>query len=70
MDRFVTPEPVLKKLITKSSIDIVKDIRKPTKIPGIIWGNITFSQCIEGGVALNPEQPLPNRQAFARLWKY
>ena len=42
IERLVTPGPVVKKLITKSSIDIVKAISRPDIIPGFICGNIIF----------------------------
>lgn len=42
MDKLLTPIPVVKKLITKSSIDKVNDISSPEIIPGFITGKITF----------------------------
>lgn len=42
MLRFETPLPVLKKLMTKSSMDRVKAIKPPVTIPGMISGIITF----------------------------
>jgi hypothetical protein len=42
IDRFSTPEPAVKKLTTKSSIEIVKASNAPVKIPGIISGTTTF----------------------------
>ena len=42
IDRLDTPDPVLKKLMTKSSIDSVNANIAPVVIPGIISGMITF----------------------------
>ena len=42
MDKLVTPEPVLKKLMTKSSTDRVKAISAPVITPGMISGMITL----------------------------
>ena len=44
IERVDTPDPVVKKLMTKSSIDSVKAKRKPVMIPGIISGMITFQK--------------------------
>lgn len=41
MDRLVTPEPVVKKLMMKSSKDKVKARIKPVSTPGMISGRIT-----------------------------
>ena len=50
MDRLLTPEPVVKKLTTKSSMDMVSAITKPENTPGMISGRITLKKpCI--GVA-------------------
>ena len=42
IDKLLTPFPVVKYEITKSSIDIVNDIKAPVKIPLVICGIITF----------------------------
>jgi hypothetical protein len=42
IDRFVTPLPVVKKLITKSSRDRVRASKNPVITPGIISGIITL----------------------------
>jgi len=41
-------EPVVKKLMTKSSMDKVKASKKPVTIPGIISGKITFHSAWAG----------------------
>ena len=48
IDRFATPEPVVKKLMTKSSMDRVNASSKPVMIPGMISGRITFLNAYHG----------------------
>ena len=48
MDRLETPPPVVKKLMTKSSMDKVKAIKNPEMMPGMISVMITFLKAYQG----------------------
>ena len=48
IDRVDTPDPVVKKLITKSSIDKVKANNSPVTTPGMISGRITRQKAYHG----------------------
>ena len=48
IERFDTPEPVVKKLTTKSSMDIVSAMMKPENTPGMMSGRITRKKPCSG----------------------
>ena len=48
MEMFLTPLPVTKYEITKSSKDMVKASSAPAKIPSLIMGTMTFVRASNG----------------------